>query len=232
MPRQQSTAAKRARLVQGHARLPQQYTKLLHAENNALRRLSVALDRVGLREYALAVRDAIPPGDNACEYAYLRLVYDEAQSALSTADTPYQRYRLEQDLRTIDREMLPLYWGPDYWCRPVMDAVFAALHHTTQGALPDRPLLQAVHEVTEHWSLDLENMADTVRGDPYDLPGATIARSEAAANAHAALCALVEASRIGRAGPEGWERCQRYLFTVVWCTRQAFEAADGIQLPF
>ncbi|MFF2619010.1 hypothetical protein [Kitasatospora sp. NPDC058046] len=240
MPHRQSTAAKRARAVQRRARHPRRFTELLRAEDNALRRLAVALRAAGLHAHVPQVVAAIPPGDDLCRHHYLRAVQSEAVALLDHGrPTPLERYRLERDLADIDRRIGDVCWGPDYWCRPATDAVLAALHHSAASPVPEHSLLVAVRDVAERWESDIENMADTVRQTPRPTASAPCAAPAHLTGtlARHAYTALLSAYEVPAGSKEEWELCQQHLRVAAahigWAAREAErETAPVVEPPF
>ncbi|MER7674667.1 hypothetical protein ABTY61_40275 [Kitasatospora sp. NPDC096128] len=232
-----STAAKRARAAQKQARLPRKFTDLLRAEDNALRRLAIALRAAGLHAHVPRVVAAIPPSDDLCHHHYLRAVQSEAFALLERDQlTLLERYRLERDLADVDRRIGAVCWGPDYWYRPMTDAVLAALHHAAASPVPEHRLLSAVRDVTEHWESDLENLADTVRQTPRPAapaPGTAPTHPTGILARHAHT-ALLSAYEVATGSKEDWELCQQHLRVATahirWAAREAL--APVMEPPF
>ncbi|WP_330352092.1 hypothetical protein [Streptomyces chartreusis] len=221
MPRNQSTAAQRARQAQKNAD-GGQYTELLRAEQQSpSKRLAAALETAELTHEAHRLRVALRPDPEweaataAYEAAY------EAEDRARQAGAPSRVLdRLYEATLEANQRMGDLcsYTDPFKGDRDVCRAVLMGLYHA--GKYEDSPCLRPAADVLADRAKMALAWADGIRGfmplkrlsGPLT-PGPTAAR--------AAYRSLAEATKLPFNGDEEWTRCGELIEEAAALARAA-----------
>ncbi|MFF5968299.1 hypothetical protein ACFY64_32160 [Streptomyces collinus] len=220
MPRNQSTAAQRARQIKKTK--GGKYTELLRAEQESpTRRLAAALDAVGLTHEAHMLRDALRPDP---EWDAATAAYEaawEAEDRAEKAGAPqHVMDRLGEATAEAHKRMGELcsYDDPFEGDRAVCRAVLMGLAHA--GRHEDSPCLRPAADVLADrakmalaWADGIRSFVPLLRLSGPLTPGPTAAR--------AAYRSLAEATRLPFKGDEEWTRCGELIEEAAALARAA-----------
>lgn len=221
MPRNQSTAAQRARQVQKPR--DGKYTALLRAERKSpTARLAAALDAVELTHEAHSLRTALAPDPewDAATAAY-EAAYEAEDRALKAGaprhvlDRLYEaRVKATDQMDALCRYDDSVYEGDRAVCRAVlMGLAHAGRNEESPCLRPAADVLADCAEMALAWADGIRSFVPLLSLAGPTTPGPTAAR--------AAYRALAEATQLPFKGDEEWTRCAELIEEAAALARAA-----------